>query len=126
MSEYKDEFRRVQGEAYWSAPRLVLGALMIMAGVYVLGFIATGGDLVIYRFWAPKQENARREVFENTQSYVQGKTDYINALRLDYQGAEGVQKEALRRTILTEAGNVDISSLPVDLRSFVASLGGTR
>ena len=124
---YRDEFREVQKETWWTLPRVFLILLMIVIAGYGLGFLATDGDLAIYRFWAPKQANAEREVFEQTQSYVQGKVEYLNQLRLDYEFADGPQKEALRRTILTEASTVDNSKLPLDLRSFVSGLkGGLR
>src|SRR5580698_1812119 len=114
MTTYREGFREVQREAYWSLPRVAVGMLIAMVVLYGLGFLATGGDLAIYKFWAPKQENAKRQVFENTQGYVQGKTEYINNLRLDYELATGPQKEVLRRTILTEASTVDNSKLPED------------
>ncbi len=88
-------------------------------------FLATGGDLAIYRFWAPKQENAKREVFENTQSYVQGKTEYLSRLRYQYQTLpEGSQKAALRTLILSEASTVDNNKLPADLQLFIQQLKG--
>ena len=85
---YKDDFNNVQREFYWSAPRVLLAIVFMMVVVYTIGFVATGGDLAIYRFWAPKRENARRVVFQNTQSYVQGKQEYISRLRFQYQTAE--------------------------------------
>jgi hypothetical protein len=124
MTTYREGFREVQREAYWSLPRVAVGMLIAMVVLYGLGFLATGGDLAIYKFWAPKQENAKRQVFENTQGYVQGKTEYINNLRLDYELATGPQKEVLRRTILTEASTVDNSKLPEDLQLFISSLKG--
>jgi amino acid transporter len=70
---YRDGYEKVQREAFWTVPRALLMVLVLMIVVYGLGFLATGGDLAIYRFWAPKYANAQRQVFVNTQSYVQGK-----------------------------------------------------
>ena len=96
--------------------------LLVMVAVYVLGFFATGGNLAIYRFWAPQVEDARREVFEQTQSYVQGKNTYIARLRLQYEAAEGPQKESLRRLVLQEAETIDDDNLTSVNRAFVNSL----
>ncbi len=98
-----------------------------MLVMYGLGFVATGGDLAIYRFWAPKMENAKREVFENTQSYVQGKTEYLIRLRFQYQQAEvgSAQQASLRSLIVSEAALVDNSKLPPDLQAFVNQMKGT-
>lgn len=100
-------------------------SLLVVITLYVIGFIATGGDLVIYKFWAPKQENARRQVFENTQSYVQGKVEYLTRLRYQYSTAStDDQKYALKTMILDEASTVDNSKLPSDLQSFISNLKG--
>lgn len=123
---YREEFNEVQREAYWSLPRLFFAVLVAMLVMYALGFLATGGDLAIYRFWAPKMENARREVFENTQSYVQGKTEYLSRLRFQYQTAEAgsAQQAAIRSLVVSEASTVDNSKLPVDIQAFVAQMKG--
>jgi hypothetical protein len=124
MSEYREQFKEIQRETYWSMPR-IFGALVIgMILLYGLGFMATGGDLAIYRFWAPKRANAEREVFVNTNSYIQGKVSHLTQLRLDYEQADGAQKATLRTVILTEAAQVDNSKLPSDLAGFIAGLKG--
>lgn len=103
--------------------RIVFGSLLGLIAIYALGFAATGGDLIIYRFWAPKQANAQREVFVNTNSYIQGKTDYLSRLRLEYTTSKDPdQKAALKTLILSEAVNVDNSKLPMDLQGFIQSL----
>lgn len=100
-------------------------SVVCLIALYGLGFLATGGDLVIYRFWAPKQENARRQVFQNTQSYVQGKVEYISRLRYQYSVAtDDDQKAALKTLILDEASTVDASQLPNDLQAFIFNLKG--
>jgi len=125
MSDYQKQFREVESNAYWSLPRIVLYVVLALTAVYGIGFLATGGDLAIYRFWAPKQENAKREVFENTQSYVQGKTEYLSRLRYEYQSLPaGPQKDAMRTMILSEASTVDNSKLPADLQGFIQQLKG--
>jgi hypothetical protein len=124
---YRDDFREVEKQAYWSAPRVLLASICLIAALAVVGFIATGADFAAFRFWAPKYENAKRVVFENTQSYVQGKAEYIGRLRYQYANADpGPQKEALRTLILSEAATVDVSKLPTDEQGFLNSIGGAR
>lgn len=124
MSEYRQQFREVQSETFWSIPRVFLVLLVVTGLAYGLGFLMTGGDLVIYRFWAPKMENAKRQVFENTQSYVQGKTEYIGRLRYQYLDAEpgSAQQASLRMLILSEASTIDIDKLPYAEKAFVQQL----
>ena len=121
---YRNEFNEVQREFYWSAPRVVLAALLALFVMYGLGFLATGGDLAMYRFWAPKQADAQREVFEHTQSYIEGKRGNIARMRLEYENADPAHKAALRTMILSEADSVDISKLPPTQQAFISSLRG--
>jgi hypothetical protein len=108
-------------------PKIFLAVVAFLFLMYVLGFLMTGGDLAIYKFWAPKQENAKRQVFENTQSYVEGKITYISRLRAQYTTAEeGPQKTALKQLIIDEASTVDNSKFPPDLQMFVQSLKGSQ
>ena len=97
-------------------------AFLVLLAIYVLGFFATGGELAIYRFWAPQMEDVKREVFEQTQSYVQGKNTYIARLRRDYESSEGPQRESIHRLILSEAETIDEGNLTASNRAFVNSL----
>jgi hypothetical protein len=104
------------------AGMIVLICVGALAAAMILGFVMTGYDFASFKFWAPKYENAKRQVFENTQSYVQGKTEYLGRLRFQYQEAEGSQKDALRTLILSEASTVDSSKLPYDLQAFIRGI----
>jgi hypothetical protein len=100
----------------------IVGTLCFLVLIYAFGFLATGGDLIIYRFWAPRFENAKREVFVQTQSYVQGKNTYIARLRLQYETADASQKEPFRRLILSEAETISVANLTVQNRGFIETL----
>lgn len=121
---YRNDFREAQKEFNWSLPRVFVSWVFVLFFLFLIGFISTGGNLALFKFWAPKIENAKREVFENTQSYVHGKVDYLSRLKYQYQKTEGVQKEALKDLILSEASNVDNEKLPYDLQVFINQLKG--
>lgn len=120
---YRDDFTNIERDTYWSFPRVFLGLIVLVIALYGIGFLATGGDLAIYRFWAPKRANAERQVFENTQGYVEGKIEYLNRLRFQYQDDP---RPSLRIMILTEASTVDNNKLPLDLQSFIQNLKEKR
>lgn len=97
--------------------------LLVLLLLYGLGFLATGADLAIYRFWAPKQENDRRVVFANTKSYVQGKIEFLTRLEYQYKTAQtNDRRAALRSLIVSEASNIDNDKLPLELQGFIQSL----
>ena len=121
---YRDDFREVEREGWWSLPRILLAGLVLMVVLYGAGFLATGGDLMIYKFWAPKQENAKRQVFENTQSFVEGKIQNIEQECFAYHKADGTQRYALAGEIRNEATTIDINKLPSDERACVSEARG--
>lgn len=97
--------------------------LLALVGLGVLGFALTAYDTGMYGFWAPKRENIRREVFTNTQSYVQGKITYLTQLQLDYaQATTPAQRNAIRSVILSEANQIQPELLPADLQRFIRSI----
>jgi hypothetical protein len=122
---YRDDYRAVEREGIWTLPRVAVALIVLVIVFAVIGFISTGADLATYKFWAPKQANAERQVFVNTNSYIQGKTDYLSRLRFEYQStSDPDQKAAMRTMILSEAANVDNSKLPADLAAFIQGLKG--
>jgi mevalonate kinase len=50
--------------------KVVLGIILIAVLVFGLGMAQLGW----FKFFEPKKENVRREVFENTKSFTKGKT----------------------------------------------------
>lgn len=106
-------------KAIFKAVGLTFAAVV---GIYIIGFFITGGNLAIYKFWAPKYREVQREVFEQTQSYVHGKNQYISRLRLQYESTQDEQREALRRLILTEAETIDEDNLSAANRAFINTL----
>lgn len=116
---YRDEFRSAERDVFWSLPRVALVILLALVFLYGIGFFATGGDLAIYSFWAPKQANVERQVFENTQSYVQGKIQNLSQLCYAEQQATGAQKSALDSEIRNESVTIQGSKLPTDEQACV-------
>jgi len=123
MSDYRDGFREFEREGFWTLPRAVFGILVLMVVLYGFGFLATGGDLAIYSFWAPKQAAAERKVFVNTPSFVLGKSNRISDLRAAYQRSKDAdEKDAIKTQILHEASEINNSLLPEDEQVFINQL----
>lgn len=73
--------------------------------------------LVNYQFFAPKYENARRETFENTQSYVEWKRQELVKYHYEFIRAKDTQdKEAIRMVVFQSFANFDLTKLSPELR----------
>ena len=119
---YRDDFNNVQRAAYWSLPRIVVFVLVGVILLYGLGFLMTGGDLAIYKYWAPKQREAERQVMRHDQSFVDGMAINIGKQIDEYQTADTVHQIALRQRILDESRQIDNTLLPADEQSFIEQL----
>lgn len=104
--------------------KYVLAAFGGLIGLLALTWIFTGNDFFLYKYFAPKQENVRRQVFENTQSYTQGKIQNIDKECFDFHAAEGAQKKAFAAEIRNEATTIDLGKLPADEQACIAEARG--
>jgi|SRR5271165_1076067 len=102
---------------------LIVLAIVLM---YAIGFAATGGDLAIYSFWAPKQAAAENKVFHQTQQYTDGKSVHIIELCSNMAGAEpgSTTARAFASEIRVEASTVNINQLAPDVQSRVEQARG--
>ena len=74
---------------------IFLGLLLIV-GLFALGFVLTGVDLAQYNFWAPKYEAAHRNVYEETKSYQDGSRSDFDHYYVAYQTAsDPASKQAI-------------------------------
>jgi len=125
-NEYRDSVREGLHEGYWTIGKIIPMILLILVVMYGLGFLATGGDLAIYKFWAPKQEAARRQVFEETKSYNQGMIQELQNMQMQYVQADQAHKDALASIILHRAADYPEDRMPRDLQVFVHNLKKER
>lgn len=100
---------------------IALAALNFVVSTFMV-FILTGTDLPFYRYFAPKREAARREVFEETKSYNQGMVQELDNMRFEWVKADDAHKQALGSIILHRAADYPEDRMPADLRDFIRSL----
>lgn len=95
---------------------------IIIALVVIIGL--SFGALYHYKFFAPKFEGARREVFEQTRSYNQAKLQELSKYRLEYLKADGDDKIAIASTIQHKFADYDGRKLPRELGNFLKEVRG--
>jgi hypothetical protein len=100
--------------------KTVLYIFLVIISIFLITFTLSELDLIQYKFFAPKYEDARRKTFEKTQSYVQGKiTDLSNyKFQMDTTKDSG-NKAAIRAVIRAQFNNFDINDCPYNLKQFL-------
>lgn len=89
------------------------------AGLFALSWIAMGNSFFMYKFFAPKQEQVRREVFEQTKSYRQGMIQELENMRFEYIKAAPEHRAALASIIIHRAADFPAKDMPYDLAIFI-------
>jgi hypothetical protein len=93
---------------------LVIGGLVGLS--YAFGWIGVHQTKTIHK----SKENAKREVFEQTQSYVEGKRQSALKYYQEYQKADESQKRGLKGIISQDFVNFDEEKyLTGELRVFI-------
>jgi len=102
--------------------KIVLLSVVGLGVIFLLGMYGLGWN----KFFLPKQENIKREVFEQTQSYVHGATQDLAMYFDQYNRAESVEdKEAIRQIVIMRFSNFDATKIDnVGLRSFLTNMRG--
>lgn len=104
---------------------LVFGAVATLALLIGLAFVLEVGGLQWKMYFAPKHENVRREVFEETQSYVHGKIQDLAKYKGEYDKADDEGKEAIRHLIVIRFAEFDDSKIKASgLRGFLVKMRG--
>lgn len=94
----------------------ILGVLVLLALPYVFGIY----ELQFYKFYQPKKEGIRREVFKQTRSYNEAKLQELTKYRLEYlRATDEVEKKAIASTIRHTFAEYDSSKLPRELKTFL-------
>lgn len=106
--------------------KYVVYGLLGLLGILGVIWAVQGNSFFLYKAFAPAQEQARREVFKESQAYNDGMANEIDAAYLQYQKADAEGKGAIRSVVLRRVASYDVSRLPDYLQRFINDLRQTR
>jgi hypothetical protein len=99
--------------------KVFLGVVAI-ALLIVVAFAMELGGLEWNKFFAPRKENVRRQVFEQTKSYNQAKLQELVKYRLEYMRTDdAIEKSAIASTIRLGFADYNVDELPLELQTFI-------
>ena len=96
--------------------------LLMVVLMLGLSWVFMGNDFFLYKYFAPKQAEVQRQVFENTPSYIRGNIQELEKQHLEYIKATPEQKRAIKSIVLQEAAGIDQTNLSPDLKSWIQQL----
>ena len=103
---------------------------LIVVGVIIFGlamsWVTMGNDFFLYKFFAPKQEAVRRQVFEQTKSYNQGMVQELENFYAEYSKGTTSQKDSIAQIVNHRYADYQNERLPGYLVQFLADCRGNR
>ena len=96
--------------------------LLVLLGILAITWVAQGNEFFLYKVFAPRMENVRRDVFTHTQSYVQGMNQDVVNFQLTFIQADPGVRAVLATTLLHRLAGFPDSELDYSNRSFVDQL----
>ncbi len=95
-------------------------------GLFALVFAANEFEIFGIKFWGTRKENAKYEVYKNTQSYNDGMAQQLSKLKSEYDADKDQQdKNAIAFKIKQDYANFDDKNLQSDaLRAWLIQIRG--
>jgi hypothetical protein len=96
---------------------ICIGVVIVIT--FLLGYFKVV-SLESYKYFTPKIAAAERKVFENTQSYVEGKRQELNKYRLEYLRASSESDKKYIQSYITQSfANVDKDYFKGEMSKFL-------
>jgi len=100
-------------------------AVMVIVGLIAVIIFVAVLKIGYTKYLAVPQENARRDVYEQTQSYAHGKTQELAKYYEEYQDGSMEDKEVIKNLIQLNFTTFDENTIDNNtLRSFLTSQRG--
>ncbi len=110
----------------------ILKIIGIVISLFVLSVGISWGfkylGIIEYGIFEPKREEVRREVFKETRSFVESKTQDLAKYKLEYNSyikeGDNQSAQAILSTVRIQFSDVDKEDLPLELHSFLVRARG--
>lgn len=96
----------------------VFGGLLFVV-MFGLALVGRWINLQVEGWFQPREANVRREVFENTKSFNEGKEQELAKVYKEYQGANEEAKAGLREYVTHTFADYPVDRLDPALQNFV-------
>lgn len=101
--------------------KTLLICIGLFFGLVLLDWFIEGNNLLLYRYFAPKQEAARREVYEQTKSYRQGSIQRLSTICQQVANDDESHGQMLNSVIAQEFAEWDSADVPAYLRGCLST-----
>jgi hypothetical protein len=101
--------------------KIIAGCLVFLMLCLALDWVFAGQNFFLYRFFAPREEAVRRQVYEQTKSFQDGSKRRLGDLCNQAATADEGHKPMINDMIVHEFSSWNLDEIPDYLRSCVAT-----
>lgn len=94
---------------------IIILCLIIILGVV---WISQGADFFLYKVFAPKYEQVRRNTFEQSRAFNEGERQHLASIQAQFATATPEQQHALANLVMQNYAAYDVSKLTPQLQDF--------
>jgi hypothetical protein len=99
----------------------------VIIALFLLIWIVQGNDFFMFKVFAPKYEEVRRETYEQSTAYIQGTIQELERLQVEYETAPNTSnKETIANMIIKRASGFPEDRMPERLKIFINKLRDNR
>lgn len=102
----------------------IVGGLAVLVLLFALGLGGRWVNLQVEGWFAPREADVQREVFENTKSFNEGKEQELAKVYKEYLTADEDTKAGLRQYVTHTFADYNIERLDPALQKFVRDCRG--
>ena len=102
--------------------KYILSGLASFMLLVAIGWFLVANDTAMMSVFLPKQEQIRRNTFEQSKAYRQGMVQELQSMQFQYVQADQAHKTALASLIKHRAADFPKDDMPPDLQQFIESL----
>ena len=103
---------------------IMTGIFIVIVTAVVLFLLQLYG-LMTFKFFAPRVQNIKRAVYEETKSYNHGKKQMLAKHWLEYEKGDSQTKDAIQSVIQTTFADFDAESIEIyKLKQFLLNMRG--
>ena len=107
----------------WQVVLSIIGGILLLLALI---WAVQGTDFFMYKVFAPKYEQVRRETFEGSKAYKTGMIQELQNMQIAYLKADENHKQALATIIIQRVSEFDETQLPTNLHEFIDGLKRER
>ena len=111
----------------FKATMAVIGIVIAFFAITtILGFAFQGQSFILYKYFAPKEEAVRTQIYRQNQSYQDGTVNDLTKLQIEYVQATTPEAKMVLADAIIHKSTTYTGPMPYELKVFITKIRSER